>query len=749
MDLKSFVRAQEPRYGTKAIPNIPALREAATLTYSADDSKRVRTPFGQREAFRHLQAYGGDNDAIDWVMNCVKLIVETASTADWHLLNNKGEQLFVPGGNVAEKPEGMSDAPLMLGELLLEPNPYMSLDELIELTLIDYLLVGNAYWMKWRTNDAGQPLALYRLAPPYVKVLPGPFGVEGYTYDVPGRGKLELKPEQVMHFKTANPHSPYLGLGIIQGGSRMLDLELALTETQASYFEKRAQPSMVVQSDRRVPKDVFKRLQSQLRAMYGGPRNAGALMVLEAGLKYQSIAPSAQEAGFENLTKLSRDRILALFRVPGTLLGLADQTAVAGNPTNDQRIFDTKTMRPLLNKLQAAITKGVVSAWDCKFEIEYDYIMPIEDRLRLASTFAALPGVKVKEVREYAKLPPLEGEDEPIGEVILNMPGENVDAGGHPQIADNNLAGEPGRPPNPSNTSAFPANGEIPPGAAARRTSLAAADNKKAMVEESLAERISRIRDKSFQKAMTQPDGGRTDMHKRITPPEDVLQDDRDAAIDAVTGDLEVELKDAIHSLERGLLDELEAAYEGKAPGDRLRSKLRKSKAWTAFSAALSAAMEKAARRSISAAVIQQNRVGRTPEDEIDYDALVREVVYRAGGARKISANLKDDVAQKVARALETGQTKGDLEQAIREAMDFWRESHAETVAMTEAVHAYNEGVITVAELTGHNAVFVHDGRDHDQPCIDADGSVWDLDKARENRLEHPRCRRGFTPVTI
>lgn len=734
--------------GTKAIPNIPALREAATLTYSADDSKRVRTPFGQREAARHLQAYGGDNDAIDWVMNCVKLIVETASSADWHLLDDKGEPLFVPGGPNPTV-EGAPEAPLMLTQLLLEPNPYMGLEELIELTLIDYLLVGNAYWMKWRTNDAGQPLALYRLAPPYVKILPGPFGVDGYEYDVPGRGKLVFKPEEIMHFKASNPHSPYYGLGVIQGGARPLDLELALTETQASYFEKRAQPSMVVQSDRRVPKDVFKRLQSQLRAMYGGPRNAGALMVLEAGLKYQSISPSAADAQFENLTKLSRDRILALFRVPGALLGLADATAVAGNPTNDQRIFDQKTMRPLLNKLQAAITKAVTQAWACTFEIDYDYIMPIEERLRLASTFAALPGVKVKEVRDYAKLVPLEGDDEPIGEIILNLPGENVDAGGHPVIADNNLAGEAGRPPNPSNTSAFPANGSIPPGAAARRTSLAAGDNKKAMIEESLAERVARIRDKSFQKAMTQPDGGRTDMHKRITPPDDVLQDDRDAAVDSVTVDLAAELKESIHALERGLLDELEAAYEGKAPGDRLRSKLRKSKAWEAFFAALSGALEAAARRSISSAVVQQSRVGRTPDEDVDYDALVREVVYRAGGARKISANLKDEVAQKVARALETGQTKGDLEAAIREAMDFWRESHAETVAMTEAVHAYNEGVITVAELTGHNAVYVHDGRDHDQPCVDADGSIWDLDKARENRLEHPRCRRGFSPVTI
>ena len=32
----------------------------------------------------------------------------------------------------------------------------------------------------------------------------------------------------MIHFKLPNPHSPYYGLGIVQGGGRPLDLELAL-----------------------------------------------------------------------------------------------------------------------------------------------------------------------------------------------------------------------------------------------------------------------------------------------------------------------------------------------------------------------------------------------------------------------------------------------------------------------------------------------------------------------------------------
>jgi len=699
----------------------------------------LRTPFGQRTAARHLAAYGGKTDAIDWVMDCVRLITETASNAEWHF-EKKGVKYLPEDMRTPTTPDEIKTAPLMLSNLFEEPNPYMRYRELIELTLIDYLLTGNAYWFKWRTNDEGQPLSVYRLAPPLVKVVPDEWGIYSYEYAVPGTGKLKIMPENMMHFRAPNPHDPYYGLGVIQGGARMLDLELALVETQASYYEKRAQPSMVVQSERRVPKDVFKRLQNQLRAMYGGPRNAGAMMVLEAGLKYQSISPSALEAAFKDMNDQSRDRILAMFRVPASLLGMPTS---ASRPQDDQRIFDNKTMRPLLNKLQEAISFGITKSWDMDFKIDYEYIMPPEDRIRLASSFAALPGVRIREVREYANLDPLGDERD---DMVINMPGEDGTAEDtHAGFPDNNQSNEQGRPPNPSNTVAFPEPGQQP--RAGARVSLAAARSTGKAVQDLTMEEIRERLAKAAEGKAEEPT--RRDLASRIIAPDDTLLEDRTAAVDAVADSLREEILTAVHQLERGLLDTLENAVDGKAPGDRIRSKLRKSEAWKTFMAAMSAAMEKATKSALSSAVIQQGRLGRQPDEDIDYDALAREIVFRSGGVRKITANMRDEVARKVAKALEEGETRFDLERAIREVVDFWRETHAETVALTEATLAYNEGTLHIAELMGDSHVYVFDGDDHDEPCVEANGSVWTIEQARERRLEHPRCRRAFTAVSV
>jgi hypothetical protein len=68
-------------------------------------------------------------------------------------------------------------------------------------------------------------------------------------------------------------------------------------------------------------------------------------------------------------------------------------------------------------------------------------------------------------------------------------------------------------------------------------------------------------------------------------------------------------------------------------------------------------------------------------------------------------------------------------------------------VALTEAVHAYNEGTLLALEARGDTEVFVEDGHDHDGPCIEADGSVWTIEYARDHRIEHPNCRRAFLPL--
>src|SRR3954463_1481270 len=90
MDLKSLIAAQD----TKSLPPHPALLDNGPL-YTPDpvvSARTNRSPFGQREAANHLKIYGGSADAIDWMMNGIRLITETASSAEW-AFERKGKRL--------------------------------------------------------------------------------------------------------------------------------------------------------------------------------------------------------------------------------------------------------------------------------------------------------------------------------------------------------------------------------------------------------------------------------------------------------------------------------------------------------------------------------------------------------------------------------------------------------------------------------------------------------------------------------
>lgn len=415
------------------------------------------------KAFDHLSAYAG-KEAIDWVYDCTTLIAEAIQGADHHF--ERAGKVFVPKMTPGLDPSVVSEAPDDLVQLTTRPNPYTSWSDLLMLLVIDWLLIGNSFWYRFKPDAAGKPAAIYRLMPQYLQLVPGKTQlIEKYLYNVPGRGEpIEFAPDRVIHFRRPNPHSEYLGAGVIRGGARVFDMEIALTRSQAEYFEQGTRLSGVLESDRGVPRDVWKRTKAQFMSLYAGAGNAYKVAMLTHGMQFKPIQANAHEAEFGLLGDKSRDRILAMFRVPSPLLGLSggyDRQAVR----EAQRIFDNKTVRPIADALQDTITLALTDAWGLEFKIDYEYEMPIEDRLELAVDTATLPGIKVDEVRETAGFKPLprseKGPDgKPIGDMILNLPGNDENAS---KVKDRPLGSEPGRPPNPENTRAFPREGSSTP----------------------------------------------------------------------------------------------------------------------------------------------------------------------------------------------------------------------------------------------------------------------------------------------
>ncbi len=444
-EIKHLVRAATQG---KALP--ASLGSEPTPNVGLAGAGYAEKRIANKAAARHAEAYGGA-DAIDWVMTCVDLYAQAASNSDYHFERN---------GQALER------VPTDLQALFNRPNPYMDWTELIELAIIDLALAGEFIWLKFRPNEQGKPLSLYRLAPPLVKVIPNDngLGAKEYEYTAKGGKPVRFKAEHVVHVKRPNPHDPYRGVGFIAGGPRAFDIELALTDQTASYYEQGTRLSGVLESDRTVPDSTFQKLKRTFAALYSGTKNAGTVATLERGLKFRPISATATDAMLKEMASWNRERIANTFRVPLPMIGEmagADRQAVR----EAKRIFANDVMRPFLNRIASQISHGLTQAWGLDFRFDYQYEMPIEDKLDLAQAMASLPGVQVFQSLDLVDLPPT--GDENIDNLVLNLPGKSTDpateaATGEEGHADRPMGSEPGRPPKPENTVAIPRGGKLP-----------------------------------------------------------------------------------------------------------------------------------------------------------------------------------------------------------------------------------------------------------------------------------------------
>jgi hypothetical protein len=456
------------------------------------------------------------------------------------------------------------------------------------------------------------------------------------------------------------------------------------------------------------------------------------------------LTPSAREALFEELTRLSRDRIFTMFRASPKLFGISDSPGGGADKVQDaRREFDTYVIRPFMNKLQARITDELTDAWAVDYKIDYRYVMPLEELVRNAGTIATLPGVKVREVREF--LAPLgwpeSTGDTTIDETVLNLPGENLNANGQGGFPDRGLPAEPGRPPLGQNTKAFPKAGTaMPKGAAATRGTKAMIGDWQNAV--ALAEQREALKPESKAVVLEDPAPVRVGKLPGEKAPEDRFANIRDHDVTIVASTIQMALNDAARVLERGLLDHA----EGKAfKPNNLRSRLRSSESWKTFSAMVEQALDAGVKKALSFAVMQQDRLGVRADEELDYDAIAKGIVHRPEAARGIVRTLKERVLRGVAAELEKDGTNVEsVRSSIQNEILTWQRNQTPMIGANEAVVSYNEGTLTVFEAVGTEFVFVTDGNDHDEPCREADGSVWSLDQARENLCEHPNCRRAF-----
>ncbi len=258
--------------------------------------------------------------------------------------------------------EGVGSAPLAEADpkALALVKATSAGQSLLETLAAHLLLHGNGF-VQIARDAAGRPIELFALRPERMTVIPGADGwPRGYRYKLDDR-TLDLPLEDaegwpcLVHLKAFHPADDHYGAGCLSAADQAVAIHNAAAAWNRALLENAARPSGALVYDggaeaAGLTADQFERLKGELQAAYQGGANAGRPMLLEGGLKWQSLSLSPADMDFATLKEAAARDIALAFGVPPMLLGLPGDNTYA-NYREANRALWRLTLLPLAGKI--------------------------------------------------------------------------------------------------------------------------------------------------------------------------------------------------------------------------------------------------------------------------------------------------------------------------------------------------------------------------------------------------------------
>ncbi len=314
--------------------------------------------------------------------------------------------------------EGVGQAPLQSSDdrLMALVSATSAGQSLVETLCAQLVLHGNGY-VQIIKDASGTPVELFALRPERISIVAGPDGwPTAYEYKLAAT-TITIPVEDdngwpnIIHVKSMHPTDDHYGAGSLAAAEQAIAVHNAASRWNQSLLDNAARPSgaLVYDADdgSGLTTDQFDRLKTELSQAFAGNGNAGRPMLLDGGLKWQSMALSPADMDFATLKSAAARDIALAFGVPPMLLGLPGDNTYS-NYREANRALWRLTLLPLADKLCRAIAEGL-DPWfsDASMSVDLDRVTALsEDRERLWKQVSEASFLSDPEKRSMLGLPP-------------------------------------------------------------------------------------------------------------------------------------------------------------------------------------------------------------------------------------------------------------------------------------------------------------------------------------------------------
>lgn len=627
--------------------------------------------------------------------------------------------------------------------LIERPNDYYSGALLWMATLIDFVVDGNAYWLKVYSKAGTEVVELWWIPSNLIE----PKGtadayVDHYEYR-PDPNKTEpvkLDPKEVVHFRHGlDPDNVRKGLSPLGSVLREIFTDDEAANFLASLMRNLGVPGLVInpKNDQRIAPGQAEQIKESVKEKTTGDKR-GEPIVFSGAVDVTKISFSPKDLLMTDLRRVPEERISAVTGIPAVVanLGAGLDRSTYNNMTEARASAVENGLVPLYRLLAAELTIQLLPDFD---EAENHRALFDTSDIRVLQEDL---NAKEQRLRGGLLAGGLMRSDYRAGLNYETTPGDDV------YLLSASVV-------------------EVPVGAA----NLVPVTGTSAMDAASFKEYKSRAEQRRFTSMMIRESS-------RLAS---AFADDLQSVFQDIGADVAERIGAGVQGKALGdfplswdLLLNNPELIDKSIPLDQYDQML--TEVYTAHYQDIAAETAKAVSDyyglDVNVGTMLQDprmldviRSGGTRQGLVDLKKQTRDAIYSAlGDAREAGegpavalkrikdyvegANLYNGIYdRRYKRELERGASESFAREAATEAANRYR---AETIARTETKHAQNASSLEAYEIADFETVTCHDGDGcgwlrHDDPDL-ANGKVVTIAEARDHTLAHPRCLRSFSP---
>lgn len=315
------------------------------------------------KAFFGLESHSGETVnaettlQLDAAWACVKLVSEMAGSLPCMIYDAEGS-----------KPQ--TDHPLY--ELLHDqPNADESAVEFWEGAVRSMLVFGEA--LAEKKISGNRIVALEPMPADKTDVKRGRNNSRLYVVTEDGKQR-ELPEDRVFHVRNMKMPGSDRGMSTISYARHTLGGAVAAEKTSGKMFANGMNLAGLIQAPQTLNPEQRAQI-ADIVTRYAGSDKVGKLMVLEAGLTFQQLSLTPEDAQMLETRRFNVEQIARWFGVPPIMIGHASQGQTMWGSGVEQIIlqFSKTGLRPLLKRIEGAIRRDLLTAEERKsLKVEFN-----------------------------------------------------------------------------------------------------------------------------------------------------------------------------------------------------------------------------------------------------------------------------------------------------------------------------------------------------------------------------------------